>query len=241
MKRNFLSIRTLMIAAGSILLIGFLLTACNKNLDTGNNNVAVSRLMAFNLAPDKNVIGVAIDNNSLTSQPINYSNYTGFYINVYPGQRQLGAFVPNADSLFTKSSIVLDTSKYYSLFVIGANGSYKNVIVKDNFDSIPASSNQSFVRYINAVPDSINPLAVKVSAGGSNVVNENAAFGTVSGFVAVPPGDITVDISSDASVSSNKVLTLEAKKIYTILLIGQPGATDAAKQVQIRYISNGTL
>jgi hypothetical protein len=241
MKRNLFSLRAVMVALGSIVLMGSVLTACKKSLDGGGNNVAVARLMAFNLAPDRNYIGVAIDNNSLTAQPISYSNYTGFYINVYPGQRQLGAFDPNNDSLFTKNTVTLDTSKYYSLFVVGTGGAYKNVIVKDNFDSIPATSDQSFVRFINAVTDSVKPLTVKVAAGGNNVVNEDAVYGTVSGFVPVTPGEITVDISSEGGATSNRKFTLESKKIYTILLMGQPGATAADKQVQIRYINNGTL
>ncbi len=86
MKRNLFSIRAGMVALGSVILMGSVFTACKKSLDGGGNNVAVAKVMAFNLAPDKNNIGVAVDNNSLTSQPISYANYTGFYINVYPGK-----------------------------------------------------------------------------------------------------------------------------------------------------------
>ncbi len=160
---------------------------------------------------------------------------------MYTRESQLGAFDPSSDSLFTKNTVTLDTSKYYSMFVVGTAGAYKNVIVKDNFDLIPPTSDQSFVRFINAVTDSVKPLTVKVTAGAIDVVSEDAAFGTVSEFVPVTPGEITVDIRNEGGATSNRKFTLESKKIYTILLMGQPGATDADKQVQIRYINNGTL
>jgi hypothetical protein len=240
MKTRFFSIRAFMMAAGSLLLIGMLLAACNKHDDFPVDNTPVAGIMAFNLASDKDAVGIAIDNNSLTQAPLKYGDYTGTYLPVYTGQRSLGAFNAGADSVFTKTTVALDSGKYYSLFIVGAAGTYNNVFVKDNFESIPSTSDQAFVRYINAIADSSKPV-VNIAAGGNNVVNTPVAFSTVSDFVAVTPGDVTVGVANEGSINASRAITLEAKKIYTILLTGVPGATDDKKKIQVKFITNGSL
>lgn len=240
MKTRFSSIRAFMTIAGSVLTIGILLTGCLKKNDLGPNT-PYAGLMAFNLIPDKDGIGIAIDNNSLTQSPLTYTSFTGGYLNAYIGQRTIGAFNPASDSLFTKNTVTLDTSKYYSLFVVGANGTYSNVFVRDNFDAIPPSSGQAYIRYINAIPDSSKPL-VNVTAGGNNVINTNAGFATISDFVPITPGDATVGVNDGtADIHASRTITVEPNRIYTLLLIGQPNATDSSKTVQVRIITNGSL
>ena len=98
----------------------------------------------------------------------------------------------------------------------------------------------AYVRYINAIPDSSYPI-VTVTQGGNNVVNENAAFSTVSRFTAVNPGEVAITVTNNNNIQANRNITLEQRKVYTALLIGVPGSTDTAKAVQIKYIVNGTL
>ena len=126
------------------------------------------------------------------------------------------------------------------MFVIGANGHYQNLVTDDNFDSLAAKSGKAFVRYINAIADSSKPL-VTIAANGNNVVSNNASFASVSDFATIDAGDVAVRVNSGSSIDVSRNITLEQNKVYTVLLVGTPGAADPTKAVQIKFISNGTV
>ena len=199
-------------------------------------------LMAFNLIPDSTVVPVAfvLNNSSITNTPLSYSNFTGAYLPVYSGPRTLEVYKANSDTTLATANYTFEANKYYSAFALGANGTYKNMIVEDNLDSLSASSGNAFIRYVNAIPDS-SAQKITVSAGGTNDVSTNTHFGDVSDFIGVAPGDVTMNISNDSTISANKTVTLVKDQVYTFLLTGMPHATDTAKAVQIRYIINGTI
>ncbi|MBC7947953.1 MAG: DUF4397 domain-containing protein [Chitinophagaceae bacterium] len=231
MKRNHLNA----FAIGAVLFAGLTFTACKKSTFE-NNNPEVAGLMAVNLAFDKS-IAIGINGNALTNNPLEFTNFTGGYLGVFPGTRSVDTYAyPSGDSLAT-ASYEFEAKKYYSLFVVGANNAYQNVIVKDNFDSLSASSGKAYVRYINAINGSVNPT-ITVSSGGSNVINGQASFAVVSDFVAVAPGESTITVTDGTSVNLNRSVTFEDKKVYTILLTS--GAT-SAEPAQIKYVVNGVL
>ncbi|MEJ7588304.1 MAG: DUF4397 domain-containing protein [Ferruginibacter sp.] len=122
---------------------------------------------------------------------------------------------------------------------MGANGTYRNVIVNDDLDTLSAAGGQAFVRYINAIPDSSKPL-ITLTANGAELSNRSEAFGNVSSFSGVNPGDITIKVANGTTIAANPTITLEKGKIYTILLVGLPGSVDPAKAVQVKFITNGT-
>lgn len=199
--------------------------------------------MAFNLIPDSTTgpVVFALSNKSITNTPISYTNYTGSYLPIYSGTRELGLYRSgNLDSALATTSFLAEAKKYYSAFAIGANGTYKNLVIDDNLDSIPSSTGNAFVRYINAIPDSSQPV-VTITANGTDVVKQNVPFGTVSNFTGIAPGDITVNVSNDSTITANRTITLEKDKVYTMLIMGMPNATDTSKAVQIKYITNGTV
>lgn len=201
-----------------------------------------SGLMAFNLIPDSTAFPVVfvLNNSSITNTPLSYSNYTGSYLPVYSGPRTLAVYKANSDSMLATANYTFDANKYYSAFALGANGNYKNMIVEDNLDSLSASSGNAFIRYVNAIPDS-SAQKITVSAGGTNEVTTNTHYGDVSDFIGIAPGDMTMNISNDSTISANKTVTLVKNQVYTFLLTGMTHATDTAKAVKIRYIVNGTL
>ncbi|MBC7827306.1 MAG: DUF4397 domain-containing protein, partial [Chitinophagaceae bacterium] len=237
MKKFFFSIRQVAVLSSGFVLMVALLSACKKNSDN-TVDIPVAGLMAFNLSPDKPALGIALSGNLVTNSPLAYTNYTGDYRNIYPGDRSVKSYDFEKDTTLISSNFNFETKKYYSLFVVGNNGAYKNVIVHDDIDSLPSA--QAYIRYINAIPDSSTPTVI-VKANGNNVFNSLAPFTTVSGFTAVNAGDVNVAVANGNTISANRTITVENGRIYTVLLVGVPGATDNLKAVQIKYILNGVL
>jgi hypothetical protein len=239
MRLSFSSIRSGAWIVGGLLTAGVLFAACNKNNDSDNDNTPASGLMAFNLAPDVNNANITLSGNLLTQSPLAYNSFTGTYLGVYSGTRPVVAINANTGAEIASSSFDFVTDKYYSLFILGKSGTYRTVVVNDNADSLSTSSGQAFVRYINAIPDSSHP-AVSFAVGGSDVVNENAAFASVSEFKPVASGPVTDTVNNGGTINKTRTVTLDQRKVYTFLLTGVPGGT-SADSLQIRYISNGTV
>ena len=229
-KKNFLFTTIAICALASMILF----SACKKSGVDNNTNVQAAGLMAFNLAPDKTV-ALTIGGNGLPGSPLAFNSYTGTYLPVYAGTRTVESFDYSSNTSLASASDSFEVDKYYSVFVVGKGGSYQNVIVKDNFDSLSSSSGQAYIRYINAINGSAN-AAVTIS--GSSVNNSNAAFGTVSDFVAVTPGSTTITVNDGGTVNINRTITTEAKNVYTVLLSSGATGSDPA---QIKFITNGTL
>lgn len=223
------------ITAG-MLSLAVLFSACKKNNES--QSVPVSGLMAYNLAPDKYQVSFSLSGNLLTYAPLAYSNFTGYYLNVYPGPRTVETFDQSGNIAATP--VTFEANKYYSAFLLGANGTYQNVVVHDNIDTLTAPNGVAYIRYVNAVPDSSKP-AVTVLSGGTTVVNSQAGFGSVSGFIPIAPGDIVFTASNEGNINASRTITLESKKVYTILIQGLPGQTDPERTVQVRYITNGMV
>jgi hypothetical protein len=238
MKKSLFSFRSILTAGLAVIVLGGLLSACNKN-DSVSTRIPSAGLMAFNLAPDKEPVGIALSGNLLTNQPLAYTAYNGVYQNIYIGSRQIEAFDFHNDSTLAQSTFNFEDSAYYSVFVVGNNGVYRNVTVKDSLDDA-ASADKAYIRYINAIPDSSAP-AVTITAGGTNAVEAGASFTTVSPFTAVAGGDVKIAVNNGGSIAADRTIALENGKIYTALLVGVPGATDSAKKVQIRFIQNGVV
>ena len=237
MKKNF-SIRQHVLAVISALSLIIFVVACNKD-NNDNPDVPVSGLMAFNVSPDI-AANIALSGNYLTPGPIVFSNYTGGYYAVYSGARSVQTYNAATGISVASSTYDFQPDQYYSLFVAGANDNYRNIIVHDNIDSLPSMAGEAYVRYINAIPDS-SASTVTVTTNGSDVVNMSAGYGTVSDFTAVDAGDVAVKISNGTTIDAMRTINLEERKVYTVLLIGMPGATTGADSVQVRYVLNGTL
>lgn len=231
-------VRKLIVPLSGIILISLLFTACKKD-DQPVVNTPVAGLMAFNLTIDKPATGITLGGNNLTNVPLGFSNFTGAYLPVFTGARVVEAVDINTRMPFTSGSQNFMADKYYSAFIVGANGIYNNVIVEDMLDSLTMTSGEAYVRYINAIPDSSSP-AVTITSG-ANVMDNNATYGSVSGFSKLATGDAMFSVNNGSTINANRSITLENNKVYTILLVGQPGSTDPDKTVQIKYIVNGIV
>jgi hypothetical protein len=240
MTMFFSNLRRVIVPVFAIAAAGVLFTACLKNKND-NSNTPAAGLMAFNLAPDQQSVVITLSGNTLTPSPLGFNNYSGFYQNIYPGSRQIASYdYPNNSPLAT-STFNFEVNKYYSVFVTGSGSNYRNVVSVDNFDSLSSTSGNSYIRYVNAIIDSVNTPTVTITAGGNNVVNENAAYASVSEFKSSAPGEVTITVKNGSTIDATRTITIDQKKIYTVLLSGIPGATDDTKKVQIKFIQNGTL
>ncbi len=217
-----------------------LFTSCLKN-NYSPNATPVAGLMAFNLAPDQTGVFVTVSGNSITQAPLAYASFTGAYLDIYPGDRTVQSYSAATSASLASTPYNFEQGKYYSLFVVGNSSNYSNIITNDNLDSLVAVSGSGYIRYINAITDTVNHAQITISAGGNNVVSESAAFGAVNAFKPVMAGGVSIDVKSGAAIDSSRTITVEQNKVYTVLLTGVPGATDDTRKVQIRYIVNGVL
>lgn len=215
-------------------------SSCKKTPAIAPTSTA-SGLMAFNLIPDSTFsVAFAFSGISITNTPIPYPNYTGNYVAINSGNQQLGLYKANPNSLIMNTSFVFQPTRYYSAFAMGANGNYKSIITNDEVDSLPTGTGNAFVRFVNAIPDSSNPT-VTIALNSTNVVNEAAPFGTVSKFVGVTPGSISVNLDNGSTISANRTISVGANNVYTILLVGIPGVSDTTRAIRISYIQNGAV
>lgn len=213
-----------------------LLVGCSKDDDA--NNTEVAGLMTFHLVSDQPSIGVSLSGNTLPGSPYSYLGYTGYYANIFPGTRSIESFGAASTPLLS-SSYAFSAGEYYSLFVVGAAGVYRHIVVEDDFDSLSATAGRSYIRYINAIPDSAMATVEIGEPGGS--LNFTPSFGEVSDFQAVTAGSVTITVSANLVQDTSRTITLEEKKAYTILLTGRRDATNPDEQIQIRFVENGRL
>lgn len=216
-----------------------LFTSCLKDDNRGDTQPDVAGLMALNLAPDKPLIGVSLSGNKLNST-LPYTSFTGGYVGIFPGKRSTSAFDANSGNIFATETYTYEPNKYYSLFVTGARGTYKNIIVNDRLDSLSGMAGKSYIRYINAIPDSSKSL-ITINDGKDTVISKQVGFSSVSAFVPVNTGEVKIGINNGNSIKATRSITLEERKTYTVLFISDPKDNKIGDSIQIRYIENGTL
>ncbi len=237
MKRTMHMMRSSVLALAAVLVTSLLFTACKKN-DSDYVRQPAAGLMAYNLAPDKPAIGFTLSGNQLGNLPISYMAFTGGYLPVYPGNRELRSFDYYAGSTLAINNGSFADSGYYSAFLIGANGNYRNLVIKDELAPLTQVAGKAWVRFINAIPDSSVIPTVTI---GEAAINEIAPYATVSSFVQVNAGTVNAAVNNGGNISANRTITLAENKVYTILFAGLPNATDPSKTVQVRFIENGSV
>lgn len=221
--------------------LAILFGACKKTDSNNNIPIPAAGLMAFNLIPNSGGIGVAIGTNTLTPQALYFNNFTGAYKAVYTGDRTLESYSFGSGSTLAKENHMFKDSAYYSVFVMGANDVYSNVFVEDKLENIPQGDRtKTFVRFVNAIPDSTNSN-VTISAGAENIFTGLSKYKEVSEFKEISAGDVVVKIDNETTVDTSRTITLDAGKIYTVLLTGIPESTNTDFTVDIKFISNASL
>jgi len=227
--------------AAGLLLASVLFVACKKDNDTINPRVPQAGLMAFNLSPDQNAVVMSLGGTNLGNSSLAYNSYTGTYLPVTPGTREVRSFDFNSGNTLATSSANFADSGYYSAFLLGTTGNYRNVIVKDELETLTATAGKAWVRYINAIPDTLNAPTVTIAAGGTNVFNETGTYGNVSSYAMVNAGEVTTSVTNGEGIDATRNITLEENKVYTVLLTGLSATTDSTRDAEVKFIVNGTV
>src|SRR5690606_7041067 len=189
MKRSFIAeIRSYLLAVSAALLCATVFSGCSDD-DDDIDVTPVAGLMTLNLAPDQAAVDITLSGNLLPGSPLPYLGYSGVYLNIYAANRPVQTYSYLSGSEMAAVTHDFTRDQYYSLFVMGANDNYRNLVVLDNFDSLSsaAASGNAYLRFVNAIPDSSHPM-VTITKDDSAYIGAPAAFGTVSGFAAIPPG-----------------------------------------------------
>lgn len=234
MKRLQLNQRILLL--GAFLAVIIFISSCSH--DDDNIQPDVAGLMAFNLAPDRPLIGISLSGRDLGGR-LPYRSFTGGYLAIFPGNRFTQSYDGNTGEPLVEGQVTYDANKYYSLFVTGSGTTYKNIVVNDGLDTLTAMSEHAYVRYINAIPGSDN-LTLTISKDNEDLLTDHPDFDSVSAFKAVPTGEINIDLKDGKDIHVNRTISVEERGAYTLLLIGKPGGT-SIDSVQIRYVPNATL
>lgn len=211
-----------------------LLASCSKN-DSDSNNPPTAGLMAFNLAPDRPSVGFALGSNQFGSVPLGYTNYTGNYLPINIGSRQVRAYDAGNGQTLATTTYSFEDSSLYSVFLVGYNGVYRNIVALDDDGTITQTPGKAWVRYVNAIADTSTRANVNIAG-----TTEEAVFGTVSTFKPVNAGSIMVSISSTGNFETSRSITVDENKVYTVLFVGIPGNTDPQLAPQAKFIVNGT-
>jgi len=233
--------KLVLLPAAGLFAVTLLFTACKKLSSTDYQPSPAAGLMAFNLATDKPAVGFTLSGNVFGNAPLAYSSYTGVYLPIYVGTREVRSFDYTTGSTLALATGNFADSNYYSAFLLGANGSYRNVVVKDELNTLTTAPGKAWVRYVNAIADSASSPLVTIGSGGETTVNENAPYAKVSGFVKVNAGAVNASVNNGGTIAASRTITLEENKVYTVLFSGLPNQTDSSKAVQVRFIQNGVI
>ena len=213
--------------------------SCTKNSQNSSTTPAAA-VMAFNLAPDKSNVAFSVSGTRLGNAVLNYAQFSGQYLGASPGDRIVQAFDNNSIStIFASTGFSFEIDKFYSVFFVGKGDHYRNVVVNDDITSLSGSTGSAYIRYVQAIPDSTSAFNVVVSNTGGNVVSDIVSFPMVSTFKSVTPGEITITVTNGSDINLTKSITVESKKVYTILLAGV--SNSSTTPLQISAVTNGTL
>lgn len=229
-RKRWMNLKAMLMLV-TVFTLTFGLVACSK--DDNMPDTPAARLMAINLVPDLEAVNIDISGNRLNNLPLDFTSYTGGYLNIFPGNRTISSYSAPMMELLDTVSYNFEQDNYYSVFVTGIGGSYNNVIVHDNYDAISPETGKAFIRYINAIE-----IPGQINIGS---LSEVVASGQVSNFVTVDAGTLQVSFSSEMNEQTSREITFDENKAYTILVAGNPDSQGSENELQIRYIVNGTI
>lgn len=129
------------------------------------------------------------------------------------------------------AKLPLEAGKHYTVVAEGKLANITAKVIEDNLVGLDAGKAQ--LRVVHASPDA---PAVDVAVKGGPVLVPNLAFPDASGYLAVDPMTVDVEIRAAGTKTvalSVPGLTLEAGKVYTVYAIGLLNGTPALKVLPV--------
>ena len=193
------------------------LAACTDEEGDTIEPVPTAFVSIYNASPDAPELDVTVDNRSVFSQPLSYTDYTR-YLNFYTGDRELKISSFNANNALVDTTLNFQPNKAYSVFIADDVADLSAVVVEDNVEAPEAG--QALVRMIHLSPDA--QAVDLLEEDGTNLFADQE-FKQASAFQAVDAN--TYNLKLNAAGSSDQVLSIpdvnfSAGGVYTIIVRG---------------------
>ncbi|WP_345954936.1 DUF4397 domain-containing protein [Mucilaginibacter sp. PAMB04168] len=222
-------------ALNLLVLVLPLLSSCGKS-DTVNPTGLNVQLQVVNLSPNSFPIELNINNQRVNSYYRYNATPSYFYLTNTTQPLQIRSTrVGDTVSIFSRDTIQYQPNTRYSLFFMGLYGDpeYKlrSLVTADDTEPLPEIGKGGKVRFINGSPRS--GTGFDIWANGAPVI-KNAAFGKVSNYVVLPPGNYTFRAyatnTSNNSLGEIANITIQDGRLYTLYSRGIIGRalTDTA-------------
>lgn len=220
----------------------FFLIHCTITGCSNSNSELISTqdsIMIINASPDAAGIHITFNNETITPNPINYTQNTGYGL-INSGTKQVVTTQPPNNLQLLSLPLLLKNSKVYSVFFAGQISTGKLLYVATEDDLNPPDRTKSKYRFIN-VSENAKTLDFRlVGTTNDSVLVANIPFGSASNFIEIRPGNYNFKIiSRDTTVKDNATLnyTLTRGKIYTFWAKGLAGGL-GNKALGIQAIEN---
>lgn len=217
----------------SCMMLMLSMTSCLDDSD-GVEPAVVAHVSLFHASPDAPDLYVLLDDNPLSSQPLEYSDNTT-YLQFYTGNRELAFNSYNASNRLIDTTFNFKENTAYSVFVVNEQEDLSTLLVEDELET-PASGKAS-VRFIQLSPDAPE---VDFSVGEENSLEfTNQEFKQATDFTEVDADMYTLTVKAtgeEESLVSVQEAEFIAGRVYTVILRGYanpPSGNSNGLNVQI--------
>jgi len=215
MRKNFLLFMSLV---GAIVFAG-----CEKN-----ETPPTGQLMIVNASPNSANIDAAA-NGTVIVQNLAYPNNSG-YKTVSTGNNNITVNQTGSATPFINGTLNIEANSHYSLYIVDSAHERKATATRD--DLTPPASGKSKVRVLHFSPNGPN---IDILANGSTTAgfsnrgfNDVASNASFQNFTEVNAGVLVLQVrlaGTSTVLATFPSLTLQAGKIYTVLVRGFAGGT----------------
>lgn len=215
MKKYLLSFSTLLAAA-------FFLVSCEKNDDEN------ASLMIVNASPNSTAIDASANGSVIVSN-LAYPNNSG-YKTVAAGQANIIVTQTGTSTQILNGTLGMAANTHYTLYVIDSAHERKATYTQDNL-AAPASG-KAKVRLLHLSPNAPNvDITVNGSASSAftnrsfNDIGSNTTF---HNYTEVDAAGLNLQVKlagSSTVLATIPTITLQAGKIYTLIIKGFVGGT----------------
>jgi hypothetical protein len=214
MKRRLIRVMTGLFAC--VTLAGMM--SCLDTDEPAVDPTPVAFVSLYHASPDAPDLRVIVDNQQISSYPLDYSEYTG-YLRFRTGDRNLKFGPYGADNVVVDTTLSLTEGNLYSVFVVDEYDEARVLVLTDNSDA-PATG-KAKVRFLNLSPDSEE---VSLNAvGQEGALFSGQAFKEPSSFIEVDAKDYDFQITTtdgEDNVISIPDTSLKPGWFYTIVVRG---------------------